>query len=181
MQRSFILTSLPGFQAHIEKQGGFAGSVVDSRFNLRCTSKVTIARLFVSDEHIQRIQNELQPLRKQILDVEQSVAEGKRKVNRSKAEFAATLAPVRSSFRGEPRPRDVTNVLQISRNQLRQLEANQTATRPAIVQQGPPARIRQYMKGRCTVACLRLCMMCDNLFWFVITIIIILFKCQLLY
>ncbi|XP_015762340.1 PREDICTED: structural maintenance of chromosomes flexible hinge domain-containing protein 1-like [Acropora digitifera] len=102
---------------------------------------------FSTDEHIQRIQNELQPLRKQILEVEQSVAEGKRKANRIKSEFVATLAPVRSAFRGEPRPRDVVNVLQISRNQLLALEASETATRPAIVPQGPPARIRQYMKG----------------------------------
>ena len=136
--------------------------LTDSRFNLRCIERVTISRRFVSDEHIQRIQNELQPLRKQILEVEQSVAEGKRKASRTKSEFVATLAPVRSAFRGEPRPRDVENVLQISRNQLLLLEASETATRPAIVPQGPPARIRQYMKGGCTVACLRLCIMCDN-------------------
>ncbi|KAK2571643.1 Structural maintenance of chromosomes flexible hinge domain-containing protein 1 [Acropora cervicornis] len=79
---------------------------------------------FSTDEHIQRIQNELQPLRKQILEVEQSVAESKRKANRTKSEFVATLAPVRSAFRGEPRPRDVVNVLQISRNQLLALEAS---------------------------------------------------------
>ena len=85
--------------------------------------------------------------------MEQSVAESKRKANRTKSEFVATLAPVRSAFRGEPRPRDVVNVLQISRNQLLALEASETATRPAIVPQGPPARIRQYMKGGCTMAC----------------------------
>lgn len=104
--------------------------------------------LSVSDEHIQRIQNELQPLKKQILDVEQQVTESKRKLTRSQAEVMAALTPVRSAFRGEPRSRDVTNVLQNSRKQLNQFEEGEAATRPPITQQGhPPARIRQYIKG----------------------------------
>lgn len=108
--------------------------------------------IIITDEHIQRIQNELHPLRKQISDQEQSVAEGKRKLNRSQSEVMVALTPVRSAFRGEPRSRDVINVLQTSRNQLSELESNQAATRPAITQQGhPPARIRQYIKGRMAV------------------------------
>ncbi|XP_078348913.1 structural maintenance of chromosomes flexible hinge domain-containing protein 1-like [Oculina patagonica] len=103
---------------------------------------------FSTDEHIQRIQNELQPLRKQIADVEQNVAESKRRLTRSHSELATALTPVRSAFRGEPRRRDVVNLLQTNKNELNQYEAMQAATRPAITQQGhPPARIRQYIKG----------------------------------
>ena len=104
--------------------------------------------LRISDEHIQRVQNELQPLRKQIADLEQSVRESKQKVNRTKAEVVAALTPVRSSFRGEPRARDVVNVLQTTRYQLNQLETAGAVTRPPIIQNGPPARIRQYIKGK---------------------------------
>ena len=103
----------------------------------------------ITDEHIQRIQNELQPLKKRIADSEVSVSESKRKLNRDKLEFVAALTPVRSAFRGEPRARDVINVLQTTRNQLNECEASQETTRPAIKQQGhPPARIRQFIKGK---------------------------------
>ena len=104
--------------------------------------------LCISDEHIQRVQNELQPLRKQIADLEQSVRESKQKVNRTKSEVVAALTPVRSSFRGEPRSRDVVNVLQTTRYQLNQLETAGAVTRPPVIQNGPPARIRQYIKGK---------------------------------
>ena len=60
----------------------------------------------------------------------------------------AALTPVRSSFRGEPRTRDVVNVLQTTRYQLNQLETAGAVTRPPIIQNGPPARIRQYIKGK---------------------------------
>ena len=104
--------------------------------------------LCISDEHIQRVQNELQPLRKQIADLEQNVRESKQKVNRTKSEVVAALTPVRSSFRGEPRLRDVVNVLQTTRYRLNQLETAGAVTRPPIIHNGPPARIRQYIKGK---------------------------------
>ena len=104
--------------------------------------------LCISDEHIQRVQNELQPLRKQIADLEQSVRESKQKMNRTKSEVVAALTPVRSAFRGEPRSRDVVNVLQTTRYQLNQLETAGAVTRPPVIQNGPPARIRQYIKGK---------------------------------
>ncbi|XP_073245527.1 structural maintenance of chromosomes flexible hinge domain-containing protein 1-like [Porites lutea] len=107
----------------------------------------TVKFAFSTDEHIQRVQNELQPLRKQIADLEQSVRESKQKVNRTKSEVVAALTPVRSSFRGEPRSRDVVNVLQTTRYQLNQLETAGAVTRPPVIQNGPPARIRQYIKG----------------------------------
>lgn len=110
--------------------------------------RMLISFYYIPDEHIQRIQNELQPLRKQIADVEQNVAESKRRLTRSHSELATALTPVRSAFRGEPRRRDVVNILQANKNELNQYEAMQAATRPAITQQGhPPARIRQYIKG----------------------------------
>lgn len=107
----------------------------------------------VPDEHIQRIQNELQPLRKQIADYEQNVAESKRRLSRCQSELTTALTPVRSSFRGMPRRPDVVNILQTSRNELNQLESSQATTRTVITQPGhPPARIRHYIKGVFTVA-----------------------------
>ena len=107
----------------------------------------------VSDEHIQRIQNELQPLRKQIADYEQNVAESKRRLTRSQSELTTALTPVRSAFRGVPRKPDVVNILQTSRNELNQFESSQATTRQVITQPGhPPARIRQYIKGAFIVA-----------------------------
>lgn len=103
---------------------------------------------FSTDEHIQRIQNELQPLKRQIADCANMVSEAKLRLNESRLEMAAALTPVRSAFRGEPRSRDVETVLQNRRHELNQFEANRTNTRPPIMQQGhPPARIRQYIKG----------------------------------
>lgn len=103
---------------------------------------------FSTDEHIQRIQNELQPLRKQIADCEQNVAESKRRLSRSQSELTTALTPVRSAFRGVPRRPDVVNILQTSRNELNQIESGQATTRPVITQSGhPPARIRHYIKG----------------------------------
>ena len=111
---------------------------------------IVLIHLFcITDEHIQRIQNELQPLRKRIADSELSVSESKRKLSRGQTEYVAALTPVRSAFRGEPRARDVINILQTTKNQLNQYEASQATTRPAITQQGhPPARIRQFIKGK---------------------------------
>ena len=107
----------------------------------------------VPDEHIQRIQNELQPLRKQIADCEQNVAESKRRLSRSQSELTTALTPVRSAFRGVPRRPDVVNILQTSRNELNQIESGQATTRAVITQSGhPPARIRHYIKGAFIVA-----------------------------
>ena len=107
----------------------------------------------VPDEHIQRIQNELQPLRKQIADQEQNVAESKRRLSRSQSELTTALTPVRSAFRGMPRRPDVVNILQTSRNELNQFESSQATTRAVITQPGhPPARIRHYIKGTFIVA-----------------------------
>ena len=107
----------------------------------------------VPDEHIQRIQNELQPLRKQIADYEQNVAESKRRLSRGQSEMTTALTPLRTAFRGVPRRPDVVNVLQNSRNELNQLESSQATTRPVITQPGhPPARIRHYIKGTYTIA-----------------------------
>ena len=65
--------------------------------------------------------------------------------------MALALTPLRSTFRGEPRKRDVVNILQTSRNELNQYETSQATTRPAITQQGhPPPRIRQFIKGMST-------------------------------
>lgn len=103
---------------------------------------------FSTDEHIQRIQNELQPLKRQITDNEHKVTEAKRRLTRCHSEVATALTPVQSAFRGEPRRRDVETLLQTSRHELNQYEANQANTRPATMQHGhPPARIRQYIKG----------------------------------
>ena len=107
----------------------------------------------VPDEHIQRIQNELQPLRKRITDFEQSVAESKRRLSRSQSELTTALTPVRSAFRGVPRRPDVVNILQTCKNELNQLESSQATTRAVITQPGhPPARIRHYIKGTFIVA-----------------------------
>lgn len=117
-------------------------------FSASGVESLSVKFAFSTDEHIQRIQNELQSLRKQVIDAEHSVSEGKQKANYSKAEVVAAQTPVRSAFRGDPRPRDVVNVLQSTKNQLLHLEASHTVTRPAVVQQGLlPARIRQYIKG----------------------------------
>ena len=57
----------------------------------------------ISDEHIQRQKNELQP--------KQTPKKSRQKLNRSQSEVAAALTPVSSSLRGEPRAPVVVNVL----------------------------------------------------------------------
>ena len=101
------------------------------------------------DEHIQRIHNELGPMKKRLSDVEQEHAQAKRRATESRKEMLDKLTPIRSGFRGEPRRKDVVTILTAVRSTLtRSEEESEGTVRPPTIQQGMPSpRIRQYIKG----------------------------------
>ena len=101
------------------------------------------------DEHIQRIQNELGPLKKQLSDLECEHGQAKRRAAESRRDMLDKLTPVRSRFRGEPRRRDVVTQLATVKANLAQKERDSgLAARPPAIPSGvPPPRIRQYITG----------------------------------
>jgi hypothetical protein len=101
-----------------------------------------------TDEHIQRLQTELAPLKKKVQDSEIEVHDSRKRLSKCRLEVNSKLVPVRSMFRGEPRSGEVIALINEAKEKLAGIENAEGNVRLPCVQNGfPPARIRQYIKG----------------------------------
>ncbi|XP_032236995.2 structural maintenance of chromosomes flexible hinge domain-containing protein 1-like isoform X1 [Nematostella vectensis] len=117
-------------------------------FTAQGLSSCVLKFSFSTDEHIQRIQTEMAPLKQTLRECETTLREARDKCNARRGAVRSKLEPVRALFRGEPSTQDVSKQLQSVMGQLAQMAVAQNSVRlPSIPHGHPPTRIRQYIKG----------------------------------